>query len=564
MRLLTRFLIALAVFAAPLSAQVKISAMTRTSLPNDSTRFESSDTTGGQWLTRAYSMAQLRSALAKFPHDSAQLAGNLTFTGTNARILGTTNGLSIRNSGNTRDNFAIADAGTSAHLSDGTNSVRLYIAGSSGEQRLGGGIASATAGNYVQVTSATSNAATTGGIAGIYANGTQFFSAWEVANVASGFGTLSLMKSGGQVAVGTANASALVTIGSSFTSVAGQARALHTTSTLTASANGDTLLGHQFSPTMASGGFTGVITKVITIDAFSVAGFTSPGTPIGIDIGVITGKAGTSGYGLRIAPPTGSDNNYLIAHTTASTFNIKADGTATFGGSVNGTATSNSYLFGNQGNIGTTADGVIVMQNNATTSFGRLQLGGTTNAFPSIKRNSASIDLRVADDSGYTTLNALNLNANGVITATGKITTYNNINTAGWGVPAIQADGGSAGNSNTRAAAMASYTVGAADGTFVVSAFLLVNSGTAFSFSLNVSYTDEGNTARVLVLPLAQLAGTFVATGLATNVTGTGPYESASMTIRCKAATTITIQPSSGGTYTTVNYDVFGNIRQVA
>jgi hypothetical protein len=151
----------------------------------------------------------------------------------------------------------------------------------------------------------------------------------------------------------------------------------------------------------------------------------------------------------------------------------------------------------------------------------------------------------------------------GALTQTAKTTTYNNIATAGWGVVAIQADGGSAANSNVRSAAAAAYTVGAADGLFVVSGNILINSGTTFSMSLDCVYTDQGNASRTLVLPLAQLAGTFVVTGLATNVTGTGPYESASMTIRCKAGSTITIRPSAGGTYTTVNYDVYANIRQV-
>jgi hypothetical protein len=36
-----------------------------------------------------------------------------------------------------------------------------------------------------------------------------------------------------------------------------------------------------------------------------------------------------------------------------------------------------------------------------TSTFGLLQLGGTTSSFPAIKRNGAAIDFRLADDSGY-------------------------------------------------------------------------------------------------------------------------------------------------------------------
>jgi hypothetical protein len=59
--------------------------------------------------------------------------------------------------------------------------------------------------------------------------------------------------------------------------------------------------------------------------------------------------------------------------------------------------------FGKLGNffIDSASDGVVRITDNATTSFNRLQLGGTTSSFPAIKRNGAAIDFRLADDSGY-------------------------------------------------------------------------------------------------------------------------------------------------------------------
>lgn len=147
---------------------------------------------------------------------------------------------------------------------------------------------------------------------------------------------------------------------------------------------------------------------------------------------------------------------------------------------------------------------------------------------------------------------------------TGIMSTYAGVATAGWGSPAIYANGTIAATTNARSAAVATYTVGASDGTFVVSGNVNVTTSTTHSFSLDCVYTDETNTSRTLVIPMAQLAGSFVATGLITNVTGAGPYESASMTIRCKASTSITIRPSAGGTYTTVVYNVNGTISQIA
>ena len=60
---------------------------------------------------------------------------------------------------------------------------------------------------------------------------------------------------------------------------------------------------------------------------------------------------------------------------------------------------------------------------------------------------------------------------------------------------------------------------------------------------------------------MAQLAGAFITGGLITNVTGTGPYESPVMHIRCKTATAITIRPSAG-TFTSVTYNAEGIIKQ--
>jgi hypothetical protein len=72
--------------------------------------------------------------------------------------------------------------------------------------------------------------------------------------------------------------------------------------------------------------------------------------------------------------------------------------------------------------------------NNAQTDFNRLQLGGTTSAFPAIKRNSSQIDIRLADDSAFaairgriTTHSAYTAT---VVAATGYITIYDSTGTA--------------------------------------------------------------------------------------------------------------------------------------
>ncbi len=101
------------------------------------------------------------------------------------------------------------------------------------------------------------------------------------------------------------------------------------------------------------------------------------------------------------------------------------------------------------------------------------------------------------------------------------------------------------------AQALATYTVGASDGTFRISANVKVTTATLHNFTVIVNYTDESNVARTSTLPFAVLAGTFVTA--ITNAGGTVPYEGIPIHIRAKAGTTIIV--STTGTFTTVVYN---------
>lgn len=69
----------------------------------------------------------------------------------------------------------------------------------------------------------------------------------------------------------------------------------------------------------------------------------------------------------------------------------------------------------------TPADGRLLLTDNAGTSFGRLQLGGTTASFPSLKRNATGIDFRLADDSGYAPITAAAIISSTTIAATAGV-----------------------------------------------------------------------------------------------------------------------------------------------
>jgi hypothetical protein len=62
---------------------------------------------------------------------------------------------------------------------------------------------------------------------------------------------------------------------------------------------------------------------------------------------------------------------------------------------------NNGLSINGQIKISSTISGIVILANGTTTDFNRLQFGGTTNAFPAIKRNGAGIDFKLADDSGF-------------------------------------------------------------------------------------------------------------------------------------------------------------------
>ena len=94
-----------------------------------------------------------------------------------------------------------------------------------------------------------------------------------------------------------------------------------------------------------------------------------------------------------------------------SRFRVKNDGISETTGYYFGVARllfNNGSYATNRGLMSASGNGIFTLLNAAENDFGRLQLGGTTNAFPAIKRNGAAIDFRLADDSAFADINAAN------------------------------------------------------------------------------------------------------------------------------------------------------------
>lgn len=170
-----------------------------------------------------------------------------------------------------------------------------------------------------------------------------------------------------RASIGAHAGTAVFNIQASITASGAAARGIRAVNTLVAAANGDTLTGIFVAPTHTPGAFTGLVTSGMTFVGYSVAGFTTPSTATMLDIGAVTGAAGMNTFGLRIAPPTGGDNNYLISHSTVATFNVTSAGLITTASNVVAGAAA-SYSWTGRSILTSTADGRVSLTNAAASA----------------------------------------------------------------------------------------------------------------------------------------------------------------------------------------------------
>ena len=96
-----------------------------------------------------------------------------------------------------------------------------------------------------------------------------------------------------------------------------------------------------------------------------------------------------------------------------SQFNITKGGTLTSRASIVSSAggfqgaSGSSFQWVSSSRITSPSNGVITLLNQAQNDFTRLQFGGATSAFPSIKRSATALQVRLADDSNYAGMESL-------------------------------------------------------------------------------------------------------------------------------------------------------------
>ena len=141
----------------------------------------------------------------------------------------------------------------------------------------------------------------------------------------------------------------------------------------------------------------------------------------------------------------------------------------------------------------------------------------------------------------------------------GVLTSYNGV--AVVGVPVIRATGQRNAVAAVAVASICTFTP-VADQTIDVTASVLVTVSNAEDFTLEIAYTDTGNTARVATVPLRLLTGADVL--IVNNANGAIPYAGVLQRIRVKGGTSVTVRTQAAGTYTGCTYSVGADIRQGA
>lgn len=326
----------------------------------------------------------------------------------------------------------------------------------------------------------------------------------------------------------------------------------------------------------------GALTATSTTTPLLLGAGGTYGTSLGNGYKLAAYNDGTNTYGIGVNASRlylgASDSGTAVAFVTnniergrfSPAGNLLLGGLTTDGTGVlqlpAATNTAGGISFGTDTTLYRSTAGSLVVNSTGDPSFALFN--GAVGQFPfGISGSNASTTVFIGNILGGYSLtfrtgsaaNALILDSSQNTQIVKKITSYNGVATAGWGVPAIQGAARTAGATGATAS-VTTYTVGAADGSFEVSANVNVTTSTAYSFSATCTYTDETNTSRTITLPFIQVGGVTLV-GTITNVTGAGPYEGVSIHIRAKAGTTITI--ATTGTFTTVTYNAEGVIKQI-
>ena len=165
---------------------------------------------------------------------------------------------------------------------------------------------------------------------------------------------------------------------------------------------------------------TGAVTSstTITAGASSTIGWTGRSLVSSPSDGLVlmTNAAGTAFTRLQLG---GTTSSFPAIKRNATSVDLRladdsayADLSCGFVTSANSVtiAAGGEFRVSGRSRLSSAADGVFRLSNNGLTDFDRLQFGGTTSSFPALKRSAATLQVRLADDTGFANLSVGTVN----------------------------------------------------------------------------------------------------------------------------------------------------------
>lgn len=224
----------------------------------------------------------------------------------------------------------------------------------------------------------------------------------------------------------------------------------------------------------------------------------------------------------------GAGIDFIVANDSAAANISAAAGTFT-SATVTGAITVGSA----GSKITNSSDGVLLLSNNAVSGFTRLQLGGTNSNFPSIKRNGAALNFRLADDTADAAIISAGITASGAISGT-------SISTTG-AVTSSSASGGvgyatGAGDTLTQGTSVTTTVVSAGKMTGQITLF---SGARASQTNVNFTFTNPSIASTDHVIVTHINGGTLGAY----NITATPAAGSATISLRNVTAGSLTEAP---------------------
>lgn len=210
-----------------------------------------------------------------------------------------------------------------------------------------------------------------------------------------------------------------------------------------------------------------------------VAGSAS-NSPLLLDGAVLTGGTGTTnfpaqliqpagtaavstwsinGTGLGMNMPSGFTGMFLDFHKGGAVGVFTVDQTGQYGGASSAFVGSGAAFYWNgRALLRSPADGILKFTNQAETDFSRLQLGGTTAAFPAIKRNSTALNFRLADDSADAPITAGMITFSGGLKSAGGSVVLTGTGTPTCGTAACTDDSGTVISGSTATSVVITFS----------------------------------------------------------------------------------------------------------